>query len=261
MLDFGFGARMQRLWSAVLLTGRVLYHLFTTKLDRRTTVDQMITVGPESLLITLVVAAFIGMVFTIQISREFIRLGAGNTIGGILSIALARELSPILTGVIISGRVGAAFAAEIGTMRVSEQIDALYMLKTDPVDYLVVPRFLACCLMVPALSVLSFFTGMAGGALIATTMFDMTLRVFMQSAQVFTTTWDIIACPLKGLIFGALIAIVGCNSGLTTTGGAKGVGQSTTMAVVSSILVIIIVDFFLSWIMFQGVGSTGLQGL
>lgn len=258
--DFGLQARMQRLQAGVLLAGRIIYRLFTTKIDRRNTVDQMITVGPESLLITLVVATFIGMVFTIQISREFIRLGAGSTVGGILAIALARELSPILTAVIISGRIGAAFAAEIGTMRVSEQIDALYMLKTDPVDYLVIPRFVACCLMVPALSILSFFTGMAGGALIATTMFDMTLRVFMQSAQRFISVWDIFSCPLKGLIFGALIAIIGCNSGLTTTGGAKGVGQSTTMSVVSSILVIIISDFFLSWVMFQGVGTAGLQG-
>jgi phospholipid/cholesterol/gamma-HCH transport system permease protein len=257
--SLGIRAQLQRTWAAVLLAGRVMYHLLSTRPDRRNTIEQMLNVGPGSLMITLVIAGFIGMVFTIQISREFIRLGAGNTVGGILAIALARELSPILTAVIISGRIGAAFAAEIGTMRVSEQIDALYMLKTDPVDYLVVPRFLACCFMVPALSVLSFFTGMAGGELIATQIYDISANVFLDSARTFLTIWDIFSCPLKGLVFGALIAIIGCNCGLTTTGGAKGVGQSTTTAVVSSILAIIVVDFFLSWVMFQGTGEAGLK--
>ncbi|MBW4473159.1 MAG: MlaE family lipid ABC transporter permease subunit [Stenomitos rutilans HA7619-LM2] len=250
----------QRLRAAVLLAGRVIYHLLTGKIDRRNTIEQMKVVGPQSLSIVLITAAFIGMVFTIQVSREFLRLGAGSAVGGILAIALSRELSPILTAVVVAGRVGAAFAAELGTMRVSEQIDALYMLKTDPVDYLVVPRVVACALMLPGLAILSFFTGMAGGLLISTQMYDMSPNVFLSSAHDLMTVWDIFAGPIKGIIFGMLIAVIGCSWGLTTSGGAKGVGQSTTTSVVTSILAIIISDFFLSWIMFTGVSDAGLQG-
>ena len=250
----------QRLKAAVLLGGRVIYHLLTGKIDRRNTIEQMKIVGPQSLSIVLITAAFIGMVFTIQVSREFLRLGAGSAVGGILAIALSRELSPILTAVVVAGRVGSAFAAELGTMRVSEQIDALYMLKTDPVDYLVVPRVLACILMLPGLAILSFFTGMAGGVLIANQMYDMPTSVFLSSAHDLMSVWDICAGPIKGVIFGALIAIIGCSWGLTTSGGAKGVGQSTTTSVVTSILAIIVSDFFLSWIMFTGTGDAGVKG-
>src|SRR5579883_1324739 len=250
----------QRFISAVLLGGRVIYHLLTGKIDRRNTIEQMNIVGPQSLSIVLITAAFIGMVFTIQVAREFLRLGAGTAVGGILAIALSRELSPILTAVVVAGRVGSAFAAELGTMRVSEQIDALYMLKTDPVDYLVVPRVVACALMLPGLSILSFFTGMAGGVLIANRIYDMPPSMFLSSALDLMTVWDIFAGPIKGIIFGGLIAIIGCGWGLTTSGGAKGVGQSTTTAVVTSILAIIISDFFLSWMMFTGVSDAGLKG-
>jgi phospholipid/cholesterol/gamma-HCH transport system permease protein len=249
---------LQRLWAAVLLSGRVIFHLITGKVDRPNTIAQMMAVGPASLLITLITASFIGMVFTIQIAREFLKLGAGSAVGGILALALSRELAPVLTAVIVAGRVGAAFAAEIGTMRVTEQIDALYMLKTDPVDYLVVPRVVACCLMVPALSIFALFTGMAGGVLISSRLYDISPSVFLDSAHSLTQVWDLCTTPIKGCIFGALIAIIGCSWGLTTTGGAKGVGQSTTTAVVTALLAIFISDFFLSWIMFQGTGTAGL---
>jgi phospholipid/cholesterol/gamma-HCH transport system permease protein len=123
----------------------------------------MAAVGPASLLIALITAAFVGMVFTIQVTREFLSFGLGRRWGGVLALTLARELGPVLTAVIIAGRVGSAFAAEIGTMRVTEQIDALQILKTDPIDYLVIPRVIACALMLPLLNVLSFITGMTGG--------------------------------------------------------------------------------------------------
>jgi phospholipid/cholesterol/gamma-HCH transport system permease protein len=248
----------QRLWATVLLGGRVIFHLITGKVDRPNTIAQMRVVGPASLFITLITASFIGMVFTIQIAREFLKLGAGSAVGGILGIALSRELAPVLTAVIVAGRVGSAFAAEIGTMRVTEQIDALYTLKTDPVDYLVVPRVVACCLMLPALSIFALFTGMAGGVLISSSLYDISPGVFLDSAHSLLQVWDLCSTPIKGSIFGALIAIIGCSWGLTTTGGAKGVGQSTTTAVVTALLAIFISDFFLSWIMFQGTGTAGL---
>lgn len=247
--------------AALLLGGQVILHLFTRKIHRRNTLDQMVAVGPESLLIALLTATFVGMVFTIQVAREFISLGAGNAVGGVLALSLTRELGPVLTAVIIAGRVCSAFAAELGTMQVTEQIDALYVLKTDPVDYLVVPRVIACCLMVPILTIFCLVTGMAGGLLIATNLYGLSQTVFLDSARNFLTLWDIGSAAIKGFVFGALIAVIGTSWGLTTTGGAKGVGQSTTTAVVTALLAIFICNFFLSWLMFQGTGSVVLQGL
>lgn len=255
-----FGRWYHRLKSAVLLGGRVIYHSLTGQIDRPSTVEQMAIVGPESLLISLVISGSIGMIFTIQIAREFLRLGAGSAVGGILAIALSRELAPILTAVVVAGRVGSAYAAEIGTMRVTEQIDALYMLRTDPVNYLVVPRVVACCLMMPALSILALFTGMAGGLFISQVMFGISPLVFLDSARSLLHIWDVLSGPIKASVFGALIAVIGCNWGMTTSGGAKGVGQSTTASVVTALLAIFIADFFLSWVMFQGIGSAGPKG-
>lgn len=252
-----FGLWSQRLFAAILLGGQVLVHLLAGKIHRRNTLEQMAVVGPESLLITLLVAAVIGMVFSIEVTREFVSLGAGSTVGGVLAIALGRELAPILSAVVLAGRVGSAFAAEIGTMRVTEQIDALYVLKTDPIDYLVIPRVVACCLMLPVLTVFSFLIGMLGGMVMAEP-YGISPTVFLNSARNFLSVWDLCTSPIKGFVFGALIAIIGCSWGLTTTGGAKGVGQSTTTAVVTSLLAIFISNFFLSWLMFQGLGKVSL---
>jgi phospholipid/cholesterol/gamma-HCH transport system permease protein len=251
----------RRLLAAIFLTGQVVIHLISRPIHRRNTLDQMVAVGPASLLIALITAAFVGMVFTIQVTREFINFGAGTAVGGVLALTLARELGPVLTAVILAGRVGSAFAAEIGTMKVTEQIDALQILKTDPIDYLVIPRVVACALMLPLLNVLSFITGMTGGLLIATTLYNIPANVFLDSARNFLTTWDLISSLIKAFVFGLLIAVIGSNWGLTTTGGAKGVGQSTTTAVVTALLAIFIINFFLSWLMFQGTGSALSNGM
>lgn len=251
----GVGLWAQRALAAIFLGGQVVVHLLSGKIQRRNTLEQMALVGPASLLIALVTAGFIGAVFTIQVTREFINFGATTAIGGVLALALSRELAPVLTAVVLAGRVGSAFAAELGTMRVTEQIDALYMLRTDPLDYLVIPRVIACCLMLPLLTIFSLILGLAGGLLIATSLYKISASVFLDSARDFLGVWDLGSAMIKAMIFGALIAIIGCSWGLTTTGGAKGVGQSTTTAVVTSLLAIFIVNFFLSWLMFQGTGS------
>lgn len=245
--------------AAIFLGGQVLVHLLRGKINQRNTLEQMAAVGPDSLFIALVTAIFVGAVFTIQVAREFINFGAGNVIGGVLSIALTRELAPVLTAVVLAGRVGSAFAAEIGTMRVSEQIDAMLMLRTDPIDYLVIPRVLACCLMLPILTLLSLITGMFGGFIIATNIYNLSDTVFIDSARNFLGIWDIFSAMIKACCFGILIAVIGCSWGLTTTGGAKGVGQSTTTAVVTALLIIFVSNFFLSWLMFQGTGSAFLS--
>ncbi|MBN3869062.1 MULTISPECIES: MlaE family lipid ABC transporter permease subunit [unclassified Nostoc] len=253
------GEWSQRLLAAIFLGGQVLVHLLKGKIHRRNTLEQMAAVGPDSLFIALLTAIFVGAVFTIQVAREFINFGAGNVIGGVLAIALTRELAPVLTAVVLAGRVGSAFAAEIGTMRVSEQIDAMLMLRTDPIDYLVIPRVLACCLMLPILTLLSLLTGMFGGFIIATNIYNLSDTVFLDSARNFLGMWDILSAMIKACCFGILIAVIGCSWGLTTTGGAKGVGQSTTTAVVTALLIIFVTNFFLSWLMFQGTGSAFLQ--
>jgi len=251
---------IQRLIAAIFLGGQVIVHLVEGKLHRRNTMEQMSMVGPESLGITLLTALFVGAVFTIQVAREFITFGAGQMVGGVLALSLVRELAPVLTAVVLAGRVGSAFAAELGTMQVTEQIDALYVLKTDPIDYLVIPRVVACCIMLPLLTILSFVTGMAGGAVVAANIYNLPINSFIDSVNTFLSVLDLVNASLKGLCFGLLIAVIGCSWGLTTTGGAKGVGKSTTTAVVTSLLAIFISNFFLSWIMFQGLGQSLQQG-
>jgi phospholipid/cholesterol/gamma-HCH transport system permease protein len=233
----------------------VIVHILKGKFNYPNILEQMALVGPESLLIALVTSTTIGMVFTLQVAREFINFGAQNLVGGVLSLALTRELAPVLTAVVLAGRVGSAFAAEIGTMQVSEQIDALYVLKTDPVDYLVIPRVIACCVMLPLLTILSIVTGMIGGLFLAVNTFSLPGRVFLESARNALSSWDLCTAPIKAICFGALIAIIGCSWGMTTTGGAKGVGQSTTTAVVTALLAIFISNFFLTSLLFQGMGS------
>lgn len=259
--DTGLGNWLQRALRAILLTGRTLYYILAGRIDFATTLDQMVFVGPESLPIALLTSGCIGAIFTIQVAREFLNFGAGSTVGGILGIAMARELAPVITAIAVAGRVGSAYAAEIGTMRVSEQIDALYTLRTDPVVYLVIPRVLACCLMVPLLSVLSLVVGMAGGMFLAEAIYGISRPIFLNSVEELVSAWDLVSGPIKGIVFGAAIAIIGCNWGLTTRGGAKGVGQSTTASVVTAIFAIFVGDFFLSWLMFSGIGSAGLQGV
>ncbi|NES18440.1 MAG: MlaE family lipid ABC transporter permease subunit [Symploca sp. SIO3E6] len=252
----GFGLWAERLLAAIFLAGQVILHILKGKIHKGNTFNQMAVAGPESLMIAMLTATVIGMVFTIQVAREFINFGAANLVGGVLALALTRELSPVLTAVVLAGRVGSAFAAEIGTMRVTEQIDALYMLKTDPIDYLVIPRVIACCLMLPILTIISIILGMVGGLFIATGNYGISAREFLDSAQQLLSIWDLCSAALKALCFGALIAVIGCSWGLTTTGGAKGVGQSTTTAVVTALLAIFISNFFLSWVMFQGTGNS-----
>ncbi|GAB4144278.1 MAG: MlaE family lipid ABC transporter permease subunit [Cyanobacteria bacterium J069] len=247
-----------RLVAAVFLGGQAFVHLLTGKIHVRNTSEQMTVVGPESLPISLLTAVTVGMVFTIGVAQEFIAFGAGTAVGGVLAIALSRELAPLVTAIVVTGRIGSAFAAEIGTMQVTEQIDALYMLKTDPIDYLVIPRLIACCLMMPLLTTLSFITGMAGGMVLAESVYNISTQVFLDSAQTFLTEWDLICAMIKSVVFGALIAVIGCSWGLTTTGGAKGVGQSTTAAVVTALMAIFVINFIMSWLMFTVFYPTSL---
>ena len=255
----GIQVWLERSSAALFLAGQVVVHLLQGRIHRQNTTEQMTVVGPDSLIIALVTATFVGMVFTIQVAREFLNFGAVQAIGGVLALALSRELAPVLTAVVLAARVGSAFAAEIGTMKVTEQIDALYVLKSDPIDYLVIPRLIACCAMLPILTIISLVMGMVGGVFVADFFYDIPQTTFIESINAFIQLWDLISAMIKAVIFGGIIAIIGCSWGLTTSGGAKGVGESTTTAVVMALIAIFITNFFLSWMMFQGLGRQFLN--
>lgn len=218
----------------------------------RNTFAQMAFIGVDSLPIALLTALSVGMVFTLQIANEFIRYGATSVIGGVAAMAIVRELGPTLTGVVFAGRVGAAIAAELGTMKVTEQIDALVSLASDPVRYLVVPRILACALMLPLLAFLADVVGVTGGYLVATGLKGITPNLFLESVRDLIGPADVLKGLFKAALFGWVVAIVGCWKGMSTRGGAQGVGAATTTSVVVSLITIFVSNYFLSTLLFPG---------
>ena len=240
-----------RLISALLLFGQVWLRLLRGKTCYRNILEHMVKVGPGSISPVLLVSFFAGMIFTIQTARELVNFGAVNAVGGAFALAFCRELAPILTASIIAGQVGSAFAAEIGAMIVSEQVDALYMLRTNPIDYLVLPRVVACCLFVPILTIFSLVTGIIGGIFAAGEFYQVVPEIFLESVREFLQPSDLFIILFKGFVFGVSVAYIGCCYGLSTCGGAKEVGESATKAVVSGWVTIFIMDFFLSLLFFE----------
>lgn len=210
---------------------------------------QIQIMGIGSLAIVLLTASFVGMVFTFQVAKEFNALNATHLVGSVLTITFVRELAPVLTSVIIAGRIGSAFTAEIATMQVTEQIDVLFILNTDPFYYLVVPRVYACVLMLPILNIFALATSIASSILIGLVLYNIPVAVFLMSSRI--SLLDLSFSILKAIIFGFIIGIVSCSWGLSTTGGSKNVGKSTTSSVVTILIFIFIVDFLLSYLMFH----------
>ncbi|MBA0801209.1 hypothetical protein Gohar_011586 [Gossypium harknessii] len=242
--------------SVLVLAGQVIIRILKGKVHWGNTLEQLERVGPKSVGVCLLTSAFVGMAFTIQFIREFTRLGLNRSIGGVLALAFSRELSPVVTSIVIAGRIGSAFAAELGTMQVSEQTDTLRVLGSNPIDYLVTPRVIASCLALPFLTLMCFTIGMASSALLADSVYGISINIILDSAQRVLQSWDIISAMIKSLVFGMIISIVSCAWGATTIGGAKGVGESTTSAVVISLVGIFMADFALSYCFFQGAGDS-----
>lgn len=251
---------VQRSYVTLFLGGQVLFRLLRGKIHLRNLLEEMAEVGPDSLTSVLLIAYFAGMIFTIQTARELTRFGALQALGGAFGLAFCRELAPVLTAGIIAGQIGSAFAAEIGEMQVTEQIDALYTLRTDPVDYLVTPRVLACCIMLPILTILSLVVGICGGIFVATYFYNQPPQDFLNSLKSFLDIRDLVSILIKGVVFGALVSLIGCGWGLTTKGGAKGVSRSCTAAVVSGWIAIFMVNFFLSLAIFQELNINPARG-
>jgi len=238
--------------------GRILILLFLTirqlifpPFELRNIFKQMLEIGVRSLPVVLITAIFTGMVFALQTFTGFKRFGAEALVGTVVALSMTRELGPVLTALIVSGRAGAAMAAELGTMRVTEQIDALETLATNPVKYLIVPRFIAGLMMLPALSAVADIIGITGGYFVTVGLFKTSSIVYWKRTWDYLEMSDIYNGLIKSAFFGASIALISCYKGFYTRGGAEGVGKATTGAVVLSSMTILISDYFLSAWLFK----------
>lgn len=216
----------------------------------REIVRQCLSLGVLSFPIVALTLLFTGMVLSVQIAGELTKYGADFTVGAIVAIGIGRELGPVLCGVVLAGRVGAAITAEIGTMRVTEQIDALQCMAVNPVGYLVLPRLVACMAMLPILDVFGVAIGVGGGMIVASLSHGVSSYVFMHSIHTFCVPSDLYIGVIKSIIFGMIVALVGCDRGMTCTAGAEGVGKATTQSVVYSIIMLFAANYLLSSILF-----------
>jgi phospholipid/cholesterol/gamma-HCH transport system permease protein len=238
-----------------VLSGKALGFIFVKPFYTADLFQQMDAIGVGSLGIVLLTGFFTGMVLALQSSVQLQAFGATDYIGSLISASMIRELGPVLAGLMVAGRVGSGIAAQLGSMRVTEQIDALNTLGTDPIKKLVTPRVLAALIMLPVLTIINDFVGIIGGNVIALFV------VGLPSGQYWRTVWDQIASDgftfryvpndfvqglTKPFVFGGIISITACYFGLNTTGGTEGVGQSTTRTVVLASVLILIVDYFIT---------------
>jgi len=243
-----FAEDLGKILVLLLLTVR---QLILPPFEVRNTFKQMLEIGVRSLPVVLITAIFTGMVFALQTFTGFKRFGAEALVGTVVALSMTRELGPVLTALIVAGRAGAAIAAELGTMRVTEQIDALETLATNPVKYLIVPRFIAGFLMLPALSAVADITGITGGYFVTVGLFKTSSIVYWKRTWDYLEMSDIYNGLIKAAFFGASISLISCYKGFYTRGGAEGVGKATTGAVVLSSMTILISDYFLSVWLFK----------
>jgi phospholipid/cholesterol/gamma-HCH transport system permease protein len=235
----------------VLFTMQTVAMLLKGKVHVRNTVQQLAFVGTDSLMIALLTSLAVGAVFSLQIADQFIRYGASSMVGAASGMALVRELAPLMTGVVVAGRVSAAFAAELGSMKVTQQIDALTAMAVDPLYYLVVPRVLASAIMLPLLTVLAIGVGMIGGLAVAVSLKGIIASGFIDSMVGYLTLADFGKSLVKATVFGLILSLVGCYRGLRTGEGARGVGTATTQAVVNSLISIFISNYFLTSLLYS----------
>jgi phospholipid/cholesterol/gamma-HCH transport system permease protein len=224
----------------------------------RQIVDQLYVCGVKPLPVVVIVAVFTGILLAYQVGLELDRFGQREKIADIIGIVLCREMGPFITGLIVTASVGAAMAAELGTMTVSEEIDAIECMSIDPVDFLVMPRILALAITCPMLTFLVDFVGIIGGGFVSESQLQIPWTLYLRNVQESLTTpfkdfplpKDLFTGLFKALIFGITIAAVGCAAGLRTTNGAIGVGRETRAAVVTSFMLIIILGYFQTWIFY-----------
>ncbi len=240
---------LEEVGGLALLLGRTVQWITRGVLEPQQTILQMARVGVESLPLIVYTGVFAGMVLAFQTAQQLIRLGLGSYVGGSVAIALAREAGPVFSAVTMAGRIGAGYAAEIGTMAVTEQIDALRVLATNPVRFLVVPRAIAGIFMLPLLTVFANLMGLLGGFAVAAGS-GVEGGAYVASILRFATAHDYISGLAKAAFFGGIIALIGTYRGLETQGGAEGVGRAATSAVTTAIVLILVSDYFLDLVLF-----------
>ncbi|HEV2854700.1 MAG TPA: ABC transporter permease [Thermoanaerobaculia bacterium] len=229
-----------------LLTGRAFLALLRPPYEIGLWIRQMEQIGVRSLGVASITTIFTGMVLALQTALSLPALGIKYYIGSVVSKSLVRELGPVLTALIVGGRIGSGMTAEIGTMKVTEQIDALRSMAADPVKKLVVPKLIASLVMLPALTVIGDALGILGGLIVATSTLNLPAGLYLNDVFDSLTLGDVGSGVAKSFFFAYFIAIVGCYNGLNTTGGADGVGRATTNTVVLAAILVLISDFFLT---------------
>jgi phospholipid/cholesterol/gamma-HCH transport system permease protein len=241
-----------------VLAGKALRFIFARPFYLQDTIQQMDEIGVKSLGIVLLTGLFTGMVLALQTSVQLKTFGATMYIGRLVSASMIRELGPVLAGLMVAGRVGSGIAAQLGSMRVTEQIDALNTLGTDPIKKLVTPRVLASLIMLPILTIINNLIGIFGGNIIAKFVVDIPTSLYWRSVweQIamdgFTFRYipnDFVQGMTKPFVFGGIISVTACYFGLNTTGGTEGVGRATTRAVVTASILILVLDYFLTQIL------------
>ena len=241
---------LRRLGASLLVGGQAISAIAKGRIGFNDLMQELMEAGPGSFLIVLITALAAGTVFNIQVAAELSKQGASATVGGLLALGLSREIAPLLTATLLTGKVATAYAAQIGTMKVTEQIDAITMLRTDPVEYLVVPRVVAMVIMAPVQCLLFFWVGIWSGQVSSTLLYNIPPAVFWSSVRTWMEPVDLPSMLLKALVFGLQIAVIACGWGLTTRGGPKEVGTSTTGAVVMILVTVALMDALLTSLLF-----------
>lgn len=245
------------LQETTLLIARAARGLFKRPRYISEMIAQMDVIGVGSLTIILLTGFFTGGVLTLQTFPTLQFYGAQSQTGRLVAISLVRELGPVLTALMVTGRVGSAIAAELGSMTVSQQIDAMRALGTDPTRKLVAPRLIALVVTLPLLTVIADVVGIGGGGMVATSLFGLSMDQFLVSVREGITSDDIIGGVVKPICFALLIGSIACYKGLSTGGGTVGVGRATTRAVVTASIVVIIADFFIARALQYVLGTNG----
>lgn len=241
---------LDQLGQAASMVYSCLFWLFKAPLEFAQTMQQTVKIGVDSLTVATLTSLFTGMVLALQAGTTMQSiLSEPLYIGTIVGFSLVRELGPVLTAFVVAGRAGAAVTAEIGTMKVTEQIDALYTLGTDPVRYLVLPRMIGFLIAIPVLTLCANFSGMFGGFLVSVNGLSVSSNVYVQDITTFIGVDDVMHGFIKSVCFAFMVGVVCCYKGLNTRGGAEGVGKATTQAVVTSMVFILVLDYFLTAIL------------
>jgi phospholipid/cholesterol/gamma-HCH transport system permease protein len=251
-LTSGVGAIGRSLSNRVIFAGQLaafslstIYWLFARPAKRGTLIAACFRIGVQSLPVIMLTGTFIGMVLAVQTHPHFKAVGLESRLGAAINLSLVKELGPVLAATMLAGRVGSAIAAELGTMRVTEQIDALASMGPNPIHYLVVPRFIACLFMIPGLTIMADAMGVLGGALFSVKLLGVDWGYYWEYSRQAVSQYDVFAGMFKSVFFGGAIALISCYQGFHCDAGAEGVGKASTRSFVISFVMILILDLLL----------------